>query len=185
MIEKKHIKFSGRLLIVGFGSVGQGTLPLLLRHIEMPRERIRIVTGDTRGIEEAKHFSIKFTVKPLTRENYRSVLDPFVSKGDFLLNLSVEVSSVALIEYCHKRGVMYLDTCIEPLARRLHRHPRIGIAPLQLWSARRGAQAAHPALQRRADGNPDARRQSRAYFALGQTGAGQSRARHQEARGQA
>ena len=60
MIEKKHVEFSGRLVIVGFGSVGQGTLPLLLRHIDMPRERIRIVTGDTRGIEEAKHFNIRF-----------------------------------------------------------------------------------------------------------------------------
>ncbi len=114
MNEKKHVKFQGRLVIVGFGSVGQGTLPLLLRHIDMPLERIRIVTGDTRGVEEAKQFGVKFTVKPLTRENYRAVLEPLVSKGDFLLNLSVEVSSVALIEFCHKRGVMYLDTCIEP-----------------------------------------------------------------------
>ncbi|MEO7728096.1 MAG: saccharopine dehydrogenase NADP-binding domain-containing protein, partial [Burkholderiales bacterium] len=114
MNEKKHVKFQGRLVIVGFGSVGQGTLPLLLRHIDMPLERIRIVTGDTRGVEEAKLFGIRFTVKPLTRENYRAVLEPLVNKGDFLLNLSVEVSSVALIEFCHKRGVMYLDTCIEP-----------------------------------------------------------------------
>ena len=114
MDEKKYVKFQGRLLFVGFGSVGQGSLPLLLRHIDMPRERIRILTGDTRGAGEAKHFGIKFTVKPLTRENYRAVLDQLVSKGDFLLNLSVEVSSVELIEYCYKRGVMYLDTCIEP-----------------------------------------------------------------------
>src|SRR5512141_1771912 len=108
MDEKKYVKFQGRLLFVGFGSVGQGSLPLLLRHIDMPRERIRILTGDTRGAGEAKHFGIKFTVKPLTRENYRAVLDQLVSKGDFLLNLSVEVSSVELIEYCHRRGVMYL-----------------------------------------------------------------------------
>ena len=114
MNEKKHVKFPGRMVIVGFGSVGQGSLPLLLRHIDMPRDRIRIVTGDTRGVEEAKHFGIKFIVKPFTRENYRALLDPLVGKGDFLLNLSVEVSSVALIEYCRKREVMYLDTCIEP-----------------------------------------------------------------------
>src|SRR3954463_14133696 len=84
MNEKKHVKFQGRLVIIGFGSVGQGTLPLVLRHIDMPPERIRIVTGDTRGVEEAKHFGVKFTVKPLTRENYRSVLEPLISKGDFL-----------------------------------------------------------------------------------------------------
>src|SRR5258706_3114135 len=114
MNEKKHVKFQGRLVIVGFGSVGQGSLPLLLQHIDVPREGIRIFTEDRRGVEEAKYYGIKFTVKPLTRENYRAMLDPLLSKGDFLLNLSVEVSSVALIEYCHRRGVMYLDTCIEP-----------------------------------------------------------------------
>ena len=58
MSEKKHVKFPGRLVMIGFGSVGQGTLPLLLRHIDMPKDRIRILTGDTRGIEEAKHFGI-------------------------------------------------------------------------------------------------------------------------------
>ena len=99
MNEKKHVKFGGRLVIVGFGSVGQGSLPLLLRHIDMPAERVAILTGDTRGIEEAKHFGIKFNVKPLTRENYKAVLDPLLAKGDFLLNPSVEVSSVDLIEY--------------------------------------------------------------------------------------
>src|SRR3990172_11494479 len=108
MADKKHVKFKGQLVFVGFGSVGQGTLPLLLRHIDMPSDRIRIVTGDPRGVEEARYFGINFTVSPLTRENYRAVLDPLLSKGDFMLNLSVDVSSVALIEYCYKRGVLYL-----------------------------------------------------------------------------
>ncbi|MDB5489909.1 MAG: homospermidine synthase, partial [Reyranella sp.] len=35
---------------------------------------------------------------------------------DFLLNLSVDVSSVALIGFCRDVGVLYLDTCIEPWA---------------------------------------------------------------------
>lgn len=114
MEHKKHVKFEGRLVLVGCGSVGQGTLPLLLRHIDMPRERISIITSDERGCPEAEHFGIKFTIKPLTRENYRAVLDPLIGKGDFLLNLSVDVSSVSLIEYCYEKGALYLDTCIEP-----------------------------------------------------------------------
>ena len=35
MEGKKHVKFGRRLVFVGFGSVGQGSLPLLLRHIDM------------------------------------------------------------------------------------------------------------------------------------------------------
>jgi homospermidine synthase len=42
------------------------------------------------------------------------VLDPLVGRGDFLLNLSVDVSSVALIQLCWEKGALYLDTCIEP-----------------------------------------------------------------------
>ena len=114
MDGKKHVKFEGKLVFVGFGSVGQGSLPLLLRHIDMPLERIQIVTGDERGRKEAADYGIKFEVIPLTRENYRAVLGPLIGKGDFLLNLSVDVSSVALIELCYEKGAMYLDTCIEP-----------------------------------------------------------------------
>ncbi len=114
MAEKKHIQFTGNLVFVGFGSVAQGSLPLLLRHIDMPRERIHIITADSRGVEEAKHYGIQFKIEPLVRENYRKVLDPLIGPGDFLLNLSVDVSSVALVEYCVERGALYLDTCIEP-----------------------------------------------------------------------
>lgn len=114
MEDHKHVKFQGRLVFVGFGSVGQGTLPLLLRHIDMPKDRIHIVTGDERGKREAEHYGISFVVKPLTPENYKAVLDPLIGKGDFLLNLSVDVSSVALIEFCYAKGALYLDTCIEP-----------------------------------------------------------------------
>ena len=28
-----HVNFPGRLVFVGFGSIGQGVLPLILRHI--------------------------------------------------------------------------------------------------------------------------------------------------------
>jgi homospermidine synthase len=114
MDEKKHALFRGRLLFVGFGSIGQGTLPLILRHIDMPRERITILTADERGRKEAEEYGIKFVVNPIKRDNVQQVLGPLLGKGDFLLNLSVDVSSTVLIEYCLQNGVFYLDTCIEP-----------------------------------------------------------------------
>ena len=42
--HKIHIEFPGRIVFIGFGSIGQGTLPLMLRHIGIPPERITIVT---------------------------------------------------------------------------------------------------------------------------------------------
>jgi homospermidine synthase len=113
-LAKKHCSFAGRLVIVGFGSIGQGTLPLILRHIDMDPRRITIVTAEERGHAEAKQLGIRFMLEPLTRANYRTVLDPLLGQGDFLLNVSVDVSSIALVEYCRERRALYLDTCIEP-----------------------------------------------------------------------
>ncbi|MBM5810969.1 MAG: homospermidine synthase [Gammaproteobacteria bacterium] len=110
-----HTWFPGRLICIGFGSIGQGVLPLILRHVGgLAAERITIVTADDSGRAEAAEYGIRFINHPLTRDNYRHVLEPLVGRGDFVLNLSVDVSSVALIRLCHEVGALYLDTCIEP-----------------------------------------------------------------------
>ena len=114
MLHKKHVAFPGRLVIVGFGSIGQGVLPLLLRHLDIAAERITIITAEPRGHDVAAEYGIRFIETALTRSNYRALLEPQLAEGDFLLNVSVDVSSVALIELCQERGALYLDTCIEP-----------------------------------------------------------------------
>ncbi|GAB0118353.1 homospermidine synthase [Acidisoma sp. 7E03] len=102
--------------MVGCGSIGQGVLPLLLRHIDLAPSQITIVNSDERGRVVAEALAVIYTVSPLTRENFASVLSPLVGQGDFLLNLSVDVSSVALIGFCREVGALYLDTCVEPWA---------------------------------------------------------------------
>ncbi len=112
--HKIHVEFPGRIVLVGFGSIGQGVLPLILRHIGLPPGRITVVTAEDKGRSEAERYGIGFMQERLTRENYRRVLAPLLGRGDFLVNVSVEVSSLALIKLCWERGAMYLDTCIEP-----------------------------------------------------------------------
>jgi homospermidine synthase len=111
-----HVTFPGRIVMVGFGSIGQGVLPLILRHVGISPDRITILTADDAGRQEAAEYGIKFIEQPLTPENYQGVLRSMLSAGDFLLNLSVDVSSIALIKLCHEIGALYLDTCIEPWA---------------------------------------------------------------------
>jgi homospermidine synthase len=116
MTDKVYVDFPGRMVMLGFGSIGQGVLPLILRHVGIPASRIVIVTADEAGRAEADELGVRFIVEPLVRENYRRVLDGLLGRGDFLVNLSVDVSSVALIKHCWERGAMYIDTCIEPWA---------------------------------------------------------------------
>ncbi|HUI35135.1 MAG TPA: saccharopine dehydrogenase C-terminal domain-containing protein [Stellaceae bacterium] len=114
MPDTKYAALPGRLVIIGFGSIGQGVLPLLLRHLDLSPERITIVTAEPRGRKEAEEYGVRFVESALTRDNYRAVLGPLLSPGDFLLNVSVEVASLALIELCQEKSALYLDTCIEP-----------------------------------------------------------------------
>lgn len=112
--DNKLASLPGRIVMVGFGSIGQGVLPLLLRHVDMDARQITIIAPDERGRVEAEHFEVRRVRRSLTPDNYRAVLDPELRCGDFLLNLSVDVSSAALIELCQQRGALYLDTCTEP-----------------------------------------------------------------------
>ena len=142
-----HVKFAGRIVFVGFGSIGQGVLPLILRHIGTSADRITIVTAEDAGRAEAEQFGVKFVKTALTRENYRQTLEPLLGAGDFLLNLSVDVSSVALIELARERGALYLDTCIEPWAGGYIDPKRHGRDAQQLRHAPRGAGAARAAAR--------------------------------------
>ena len=33
LARRKYVDFKGRMVMIGFGSIGQGVLPLILRHI--------------------------------------------------------------------------------------------------------------------------------------------------------
>jgi homospermidine synthase len=112
--DTAQANFPGALVMLGFGSIGQGILPLLRRHLGLKPSRIKIIkrTGDNTGI--AVRYGVEVIATPLHEGNFETVLEPLLGEGDFLLNLSVNVASLALIRFCRKRGAFYLDTCNEP-----------------------------------------------------------------------
>lgn len=116
MPDQKHVEFPGHLLMLGFGSIGQGVLPLIMRHIGIRPERITILSAHDNGREEAGRYGIRFVKATLKQENFRQILEPLLPPSGFLLNLSVEVSSIEVIKLCWERETLYLDTCIEPWA---------------------------------------------------------------------
>lgn len=107
------LQFPSRVVMVGLGSIGQGVLPLLLDHLCTPSQ-LTIITprGDATG--EAAALGAAVRVAALSPETYRQVLGGLLQPGDFLLNVSFDVSSLALVELCQEIGALYLDSCIEP-----------------------------------------------------------------------
>jgi homospermidine synthase len=114
----RHASFGGRLVMLGFGSIGQAVLPLVFRHLGVQPSQVTVIKAreDTSGI--AAELGVAVVAQPLSEGNYEAVLEPLLGEGDFLLNLSVDVSSLALIRFCWKRGALYMDACNEPWAGR-------------------------------------------------------------------
>ena len=58
----KYAKFQGKLLMVGFGCVGQAVLPLLLRHLEIRPNQMAIVAASVDGQEMARSIGVAVTI---------------------------------------------------------------------------------------------------------------------------
>jgi homospermidine synthase len=112
----RHARLPGRLLIAGFGAIGRGVLPLLLRHLDATPAQVRILepTDDGRGIAAA--CGVEQERLALTPDNHRELLGARLGPGDVLLNLTVDVGSADLVAWCQQNGVLYLDAAIEPWA---------------------------------------------------------------------
>ena len=110
--------FTGRVVLLGFGCIGQGVLPLLFDSFGIRPSQVRIVTATAEGAEVAQALGVELRVQALDEANHEAVLAPLLGPGDLLLNVSVDVSSLALVRFCCPRGVLYLDACCEPWAGR-------------------------------------------------------------------
>ncbi len=104
----------GPLVLVGFGSIGKGVLPLILRHIELDRSKVTVIDPDDSARAIAEFAGVRFAKVALKKDTLREQLTPFMGADGFLVNVSVEVSSIALMELCREFGMLYIDTCIEP-----------------------------------------------------------------------
>ncbi len=105
--------FKNKILILGFGSIGQAILPLLFQYFNLAPSQIHVLSKHHLGEDVAKNYNVSFKEIAVTENNYQELLSSILKSGDFLLNLSVGVSSIDLIRYCHTNKILYLDAAAE------------------------------------------------------------------------
>ncbi|MEN3975873.1 saccharopine dehydrogenase C-terminal domain-containing protein [Emcibacter sp. SYSU 3D8] len=112
-----HAHFTGPIIMIGFGSIGRGTLPLILRHIAGEPSRITVIDPDDAHRRMVEAEGANFVHAAVLEDSYRELLTPLLTAGPsraFLVNLSVDVSSVAMMELCKDVDALYVDTVAEP-----------------------------------------------------------------------
>ncbi|QSZ59239.1 homospermidine synthase [Rhizobium sp. ZX09] len=107
----------GLIIMIGFGSIGRGTLPLIDRHFNFDRTRLVVIDPRADIAPFLAEKGIRHIQTHLTKENYKEVLKPLLKgvRGQgFCVNLSVDAASVDLMRICRKHGMLYIDTVVEP-----------------------------------------------------------------------
>lgn len=111
-----HGRIDGAVVIIGFGSIGQGTLPLIERHFIYDPHNIHVVEPSDEHATFLAQRGVNHIHAGLTPGNYREVLTPLLARGGFCVNLSVDVSSLEVLRLCRELGALYVDTVAEPWA---------------------------------------------------------------------
>ena len=176
-----HARFDGPIVMIGLGSIGRGTLPLLERHIAFDRSKfvaIDPVDTDRRLLDERK---LKFMQgRPDQGRITARCSTPLLKAGPgrgMIVNLSVDTSSVDLMDLCKDLDAHYIDTVAEPWPG-FYDDPKLdAVAALELLAPRARARPAPPPAGRR-HGGELLRRQPRHGVVVRQAGAARHRPRH-------
>ena len=100
-------EITGPIVMIGFGSIGRGSLPLIERHFKFDKSRMVIIDPSEENRKLADERGITFIKQAITKDNYKEVLTPLLTNGGgqgFCVNLSVDTGSVDLMRLTRKLG---------------------------------------------------------------------------------
>ena len=122
------INFNNRILFVGYGAVAQCALPMLLKLVKVPARNITVLDFEDRRqlLKPWLAKGVKFARARVTRKNLGPLLGRYLSEGDMLLDLAWNIGAEDILQWCHDKGVLYLN------------------ASTELWDPYEGAADKHP-----------------------------------------
>lgn len=91
------------------------TVPLILKHIDMPPEKITVIDFEDRRdyIEEALEQGVKFKLDRITPKNLKTKLAGYVGSGDMIIDLAWNIECTEILQWCHDHNVLYINTSVE------------------------------------------------------------------------
>jgi homospermidine synthase len=120
--------FSRRIVFVGFGAVARCTLPILLRLVTVDPKRITIIEfePDEAALRPWIERGVTLVKDRVMQDNMGSLLGAHLAAGDLLIDLAWNIDCGEILQWCHDRGVLYINTSVElwdPYAGAEHQHP--------------------------------------------------------------
>ncbi len=122
------LPFKNKILFVGYGAVAECTLPILFKHIKVPAKNVTVMDFEDRKAKLAPWIrkGVRFVRDRVTESNMTSLLAKHVGPGDILIDLAWNIDACEILQWCHDRGVRYINTSTElwdPYASGPNAHP--------------------------------------------------------------
>jgi homospermidine synthase len=109
------LKFENNILIIGYGSVSQCTLPVILDHLDVPKEKITIIDFEDKA-EKLKPFTdtgIKYFQEKIIPENLDAVLYKYAGDNGLVIDLAWNIGATDILRWCHDHNALYINTSVE------------------------------------------------------------------------
>jgi homospermidine synthase len=122
------LSFDKKILFVGYGAVAQCTLPILAKQVKMPLSNITVMDFEDKREVLAPWIKkgVKFVQDKVWRDNMGKLLRKYVGAGDLLIDLAWNIDCCEILDWCHKKGVLYINTSVEvwdPYEGAANKHP--------------------------------------------------------------
>ncbi len=109
------MKFDGKILILGCGSVSQCAIPLVLKLIQVSPKNVTIMDFvDNRArVKDALGKGANYVIDKITSENYKELLGKYVGSGDLIIDLAWNIDCISIVTWCRENNVLYVNTSVE------------------------------------------------------------------------
>jgi len=107
-------QFRGRILITGFGIVAQALLPLLLKHLRVPCERIAVIEFAERPqLRPWRKKGVRLVRERVTPPNLGRLLGAHVGAGDLIVDLTWSIDFFSILQWAREHDVLYANASLE------------------------------------------------------------------------
>ncbi|MFA4982569.1 MAG: saccharopine dehydrogenase C-terminal domain-containing protein [Candidatus Omnitrophota bacterium] len=108
-------EFKNKVLIIGYGSVSNCTIPILLKHIKIPHKNITVIdfADKRKALKKWTDKGVKYFQEKITPLNISKELSKYVAPGGLIIDLAWNIGCPDILNWCHDNKVLYVNTSVE------------------------------------------------------------------------
>jgi len=106
------ISFNNKILIIGFGTIGQALIPIILKNIDCDIKNITVLEdGNNQKVFDENYTDYpKYVNITMNEENAEELLNRFCGQNGFVANMGTTIESTTVMKWCMENNALYVDT---------------------------------------------------------------------------